>query len=145
MAAAAVLNLVDPSMTGIGGDAFSLYYEAGKKKVHALNGSGRSPRGVTLEDVCRDLGITDRIHGSIPTSSALSVTVPGAAAAWVDIVENFGSGKLPLNQVFAPAIAMAEEGIPISEISSYYVRIRLSFPLLSTTTTTPSIARSRRV
>lgn len=123
MAAAAVLNLVDPSMTGIGGDAFALFYNSKEKKVHALNGSGRSAESATLDDICRDLSITDRVYGAIPTSSALSVTVPGAAAAWTDIVQHFGSGALSLAEVFAPAIELAENGCPISEIASYYVRI----------------------
>ncbi|KAK0707878.1 nucleophile aminohydrolase [Lasiosphaeris hirsuta] len=120
IAAAAVLNLVDPSMTGIGGDAFALFYDAKEKKVHALNGSGRSAAKATVEDICRDLNITDRIFGTIPNTSALSVTVPGAAAAWADIVERFGSGAVSLSQVLAPAIELAENGCPISEIASYY-------------------------
>lgn len=121
MAAAAVLNLVDPSMTGIGGDAFCLFYDGSTKQVRALNGSGRSPRKATVDDICRDLGITDRIYGAIPNTSIYSVTVPGAAAAWLDMVERFGSGKLSNAQVLAPAIQLAEEGFPVSEISSYYV------------------------
>lgn len=121
MAAAAVLNLVDPAMTGIGGDAFALFYNAKTKMMQALNGSGRSAQGATLDDVCRDLKITDRVYGTIPTSSALAVTVPGGAAAWADIVEHFGSGSVSLEQVLAPAIELAEEGCAISEIASYFV------------------------
>lgn len=123
IAAAAVLNLVDPSMTGIGGDAFCLFYRAKTRRVHALNGSGRSPANASLHDVCRDLNITDRSSGSIPNTSIHSVTVPGAAAAWLDIVDKYGSGELTASQVLAPAIQMAEEGVPISEISSYNVSI----------------------
>ncbi|KAK0616443.1 nucleophile aminohydrolase [Immersiella caudata] len=107
-------------MTGIGGDAFALFYCNKEKKVNALNGSGRSAASATLEDVCRDLCITDRVYGTIPTPSALSVTVPGAAAAWVDLVEQFGSGAVSLADVFAPAIQFAENGCPISEIASYF-------------------------
>jgi gamma-glutamyltranspeptidase/glutathione hydrolase len=129
IAAAAVLNLVDPSMTGIGGDAFALFYSTGPgASVHAVNGSGRSAIGATLDGVCQDLNITDRVHGSIPTTSALSVTVPGAAAAWVDVVERFGSGKVSLGEVLAPAIEMAEEGVAVSELSSYYVGPLTPFP-----------------
>ncbi|KAK0644099.1 nucleophile aminohydrolase [Cercophora newfieldiana] len=120
VAAAAVLNLVDPSMTGIGGDAFALFYGSKDNKVYALNGSGRSAESCTLEHICRDLSIADRVYGTIPTSSALSVTVPGAAAAWVDIVERFGSGAVSLAEVLAPAIELGENGCPISEIASYY-------------------------
>lgn len=144
-----MLNLVDPSMTGIGGDAFCLFYEAKSKKVHALNGSGRSPAGATLEDICRDLNISDRIYGAIPNTSILSVTVPGAAAAWLDIIEEFGSSKMGASQVLAPAIQMAEEGVPVSEISSYYVRFHprtsTSFSRLSIHIFLPSSGPKRKI
>lgn len=125
IAAAAVLNLVDPSMTGIGGDAFCLFYRAKTRKVHALNGSGRSPANASLDDVCRDLNIIDRNSGSIPNTSIHSVTVPGAAAAWLDIIGNYGSGEVTASQVLRPAIQMAEQGVPISEISSYNVSLTI--------------------
>lgn len=110
-------------MTGIGGDVFCLFYHAKTRKVHALNGSGRSPANSNFDDVCRDLNITDKCSGSIPTTSIHSVTVPGAAAAWLDIIDRYGSGKLTATQVLAPAIRMAEEGVPVSEISSYNVSL----------------------
>lgn len=108
-------------MTGIGGDAFCLFYHAKTRKVHALNGSGRSPAKASLDDVCRDLNVTDRSSASIPNTSIHSVTVPGAAAAWLDIIDKYGSGEVAVSQVLAPAIRMAEEGVPVSEISSYNV------------------------
>lgn len=108
-------------MTGIGGDAFCLFYHAATRKVHALNGSGRSPAKASLDDVCRDLNVTDRSSASIPNTSIHSVTVPGAAAAWLDIIDKYGSGEVAASQVLAPAIRMAEEGVPVSEISSYNV------------------------
>ncbi|KAL2277831.1 hypothetical protein FJTKL_15121 [Diaporthe vaccinii] len=106
-------------MTGIGGDAFCLFYHSATRKVHALNGSGRSPAKASLYDVCRDLNVTDRSSASIPNTSIHSVTVPGAAAAWLDIIDKYGSGEVAASQVLAPAIRMAEEGVPVSEISSY--------------------------
>ena len=108
-------------MTGLGGDVFCLFHDAKTKQMHAINGSGRSPKNATLEKICEDLKITDRTYGSIPLTSIHSVTVPGAAAAWVDIVEKYGSGAISLKEVLAPAIELAEEGFPVSEISSYYV------------------------
>ncbi|KAK0750867.1 nucleophile aminohydrolase [Schizothecium vesticola] len=120
VAAAAVLGLVDPSMSGIGGDAFALFYDHKSKQVHSLNGSGRSAANATVDGICRDLKIDDRTFAVIPTTSAHAVTVPGAAAAWVDVVERFGSGRVSLTQVLAPAIEMAEGGCPISEIASYH-------------------------
>lgn len=125
MAAAAVLNVVDPSMTGIGGDVFCLFYEAKTRKVHALNGSGRSCAGATLDDICGDMKIEDRIFGAISNTSIHSVTVPGAAAGWLDIIDKFGSRKTTAGQILQPAIQMAEQGFPVSEISSYYVRLNL--------------------
>lgn len=116
-----MLNLVDPAMTGIGGDAFCLFYEARTGRVRALNGSGRSAAGATVDAVCADLGIADRVYGAIPNTSVHAVTVPGAAAAWLDVVEKFGSGGVTAEQVLAPAVKMAEEGFPVSEISSYHV------------------------
>lgn len=119
-------------MTGIGGDAFALYYEASTRKVHALNGSGRSASKASIDGVCKDLGIADRAVGVIPTSSAHAVTVPGAAAAWVDTVEMFGSGQVSLGEVLRPAIKMAEDGACISEISSYHVSLSLHNTTLRT-------------
>lgn len=108
-------------MTGIGGDVFCLFYEAKTKKVHALNGSGKSCAKANLEAICRDLQITDRFFGAIPNTSIHAVTVPGAAAAWLDVVGNFGSGKTSIKEVLRPATQMAKTGFPVSEISSYYV------------------------
>ncbi|TPX14392.1 uncharacterized protein E0L32_005356 [Thyridium curvatum] len=119
VAVAAGLNMTEPCSTGIGGDMFCLYYDAATGKVSALNGSGRSAKNATLESVRSDLGLKDGDKGSIPIASPLAVTVPGAAAGWVDTVERFGSGKLSLEQILAPAIALGEAGFPVSEIASY--------------------------
>jgi gamma-glutamyltranspeptidase/glutathione hydrolase len=101
---------------------FCLYYDAKTKKVSALNGSGRAPGKATLETIRKDLGIKDSEKGGkIPTNSVHSVTVPGAAAGWCDTVERFGSGKLTMEQILAPAIEMGEKGFPVSELSSSYV------------------------
>jgi len=98
---------------------FCLFYEAKTKKVHALNGSGRYPLGTDVDQVRQDLGIPIGHKGSIPLQSALSVTTPGAAAGWVDVLERFGS--LSVKSVLEPAIKLAEEGFPVSEIASYKV------------------------
>lgn len=106
---------------GIGGDMFCLFYDAKTKKVSALNGSGRAPAKSTLEKIRKDLGFPEGMSGKIPTNSVHSVTVPGAAAGWVDTVEKFGSGKLSMEEILAPAIEMAEKGFPVSEFSSNFV------------------------
>jgi gamma-glutamyltranspeptidase/glutathione hydrolase len=118
---AAGLNLTEPTSTGIGGDMFCLFYNAKTKKVEAMNGSGRAGINCTLENVRKDLGLKDGDQADIPSNHVHAVTVPGAAAGWVDTVERFGGGKLSLEQVLAPAIELAERGFPISELSSTMV------------------------
>ena len=99
---------------------FWLFFDAKTKEVHALNGSGRSPKNTTVEQIRKEVGKTS---GNIPTHNALSVTVPGAPAGWVDTVEKFGSGKVSLEQILTPAIELGEEGFPVSEMSSVFVSV----------------------
>ena len=121
VAVAAALNMTEPSSTGIGGDMFCLFYNAKSKKVHALNGSGRSSHNTTLAKMRSDMGLKAGEPGVIPMSSVHSVTTPGAAAGWVDTVEKFGSGNLSLEQILTPAIELGEEGFPVSELASTFV------------------------
>ena len=122
VAVAAGLNMTEPGSTGIGGDMFCLFYEAKTKKVHALNGSGRAGKDCTLEMIRKDLGLNQGDKGAIPTSSVHAVTVPGAAAGWVDTIERFGSGNLNMEEILAPAIELGEKGFPVSELMGYLVR-----------------------
>ncbi|XP_028406651.1 uncharacterized protein LOC114529104 [Dendronephthya gigantea] len=117
VAMAAALNVTEPCSTGIGGDCFCLFYEAQSKKVRGLNGSGRSGAAFTLDMLAKD-GVT--AETGMPPISAHTVTVPGAAAGWVDSVENFGSGKLSLKEILQPAITLAEEGFPVSPITAEF-------------------------
>lgn len=121
MAVAAGMNMTEPCSTGIGGDMFCLYYDAATGKVSALNGSGRSGENCTLETIRKSLGLKDGAPGEIPMSSVHSVTVPGAAAGWVDTVGKFGSGKLTMEQILAPAIELGEKGFPVSEQTAHFV------------------------
>ncbi|OJJ46821.1 hypothetical protein ASPZODRAFT_65373 [Penicilliopsis zonata CBS 506.65] len=127
VAIAACLNVTEPWSTGIGGDMFCLFYNGKTKKIQALNGSGRAPASITLEEVRRKLNLSETEEGSIPLTSVFAVTTPGAAAGWVDTVEKFGSGKLSLRQILDPAIVLAEKGFPASEISSHYWRANEGF------------------
>ncbi|KAI9477867.1 MAG: gamma-glutamyltranspeptidase [Benjaminiella poitrasii] len=116
VAVAAALNVTEPGSTGIGGDAFCLFYEAKTGKVKGLNGSGRTPTALTLNLIRQDKSISGT---SLPANSIHAVTVPGAAAAWVDTVEQFGSGKVDLTTILTPAIDLAENGFPVSHISAH--------------------------
>lgn len=105
LAAVATLCVVEPHMTGIGGDCFVLYAPAGGDVI-ALNGSGRAPAAASVERL-RGLGLTTEI----PRTSAHAVTVPGAVAAWTKLHRDHGS--LPLDRLFRRAVSYAEEGYPV--------------------------------
>ncbi|MBN2551753.1 MAG: gamma-glutamyltransferase family protein [Spirochaetales bacterium] len=115
VAVAAVLQVTQPCSTGLGGDCFVLHYSAEGNKVEALNGSGRCPRALTLE-AARGAGFRDRL----PPYHPYTVTVPGAAAAWVDAQKRWG--RLHLSQVVAPAIDLAERGFPVSPLTAGWWR-----------------------
>ena len=106
IAAAGVLAVVRPHMNGVGGDAFALVYEAATGEVHALNGSGRAG-ALANPAFFADAGVTE-----MPQVGPLSVSVPGAVAAWADALERFGSR--PLGELLQPAIDYAREGFPVS-------------------------------
>lgn len=106
IAACAVQCVVDPLMTGIGGDCFALYAPRGGEVI-AVNGSGRAPAAATVERLKAE-GLT----GEIPRTSPHAVTVPGAIAAWTKLHRDHG--RLPLDRLFARAIAYAENGYPVT-------------------------------
>src|SRR5262245_33629196 len=112
VAAGAALNVTEPTSTGIGGDMFALYFEAQTKRVSALNGSGRAPSALTLERF-RNEGFSSEL----PPFHAHTVTVPGACAGWFDLIEKHGS--LSMAEILAPAIRLAEEGFPVSPLTSH--------------------------
>ena len=111
VAVAATLNLTEPTSTGIGGDCFCLFYDNHKKKVFGLNASGRAPADLNL-DKLNNLNIRD----NIPPLSVHTITVPGAAAGWVDTVERFGS--MSLKDILSPAIELAREGFPVAPLTA---------------------------
>ncbi len=112
IAANAMLGLVEPTGNGIGGDLFAIVWDAESRKLYGLNASGRSPYSLTLEWF-QQQGLV-----SIPSHGPLPVTVPGAVDGWFELHERFG--KLPMQQVLAPAIQYAQEGFPVSELIAYY-------------------------
>jgi len=111
IAVAAALNVTEPGSTGIGGDCFCLFFDAAKKRVEGVNGSGRAPAGLSVEALA-DQGI----EGVMPSHSVHTATVPGAAAGWVDTMERFGS--MDMGKVLEPAIELADGGFPVAPISS---------------------------
>ena len=115
IATAAVLALTEPTSTGLGGDMFALYYEGRSGRVSALNGSGRAPAALSLERL-RRAGFGPA--SPLPPFHAYTITVPGACAGWCDLVERFGS--LPLADLLAPAIRLAEQGFPVAPLTAYF-------------------------
>jgi gamma-glutamyltranspeptidase/glutathione hydrolase len=105
IAVAAVLNVTEPASTGIGGDCFALYYEAKTGEVTALNGSGRAPAALDAAQL-RGMGYTQ-----MPERSPHSVTVPGAAAGWEDLLKRHG--RMTLREVLKDAIHYALHGYPV--------------------------------
>ena len=108
VATAATLAVVEPMMTGPGGDLFVLAHLAETDELVGLNASGFSPEKADLEF------FESRGLKSIPTYGPFSVTVPGAVDGWATLLKKHGT--MTLGQVLAPAIEYAEEGFAVSEI-----------------------------
>jgi gamma-glutamyltranspeptidase/glutathione hydrolase len=112
VAAAAVLAVTEPHMTGIGGDMFAIVWLAKEQKLVALNASGRAGSLMTRET------LQARGFRSGSQQGVMSVTVPGALAGWDMLLRTHG--KRTLAQVLQPAIAYARDGHPVAETIAYY-------------------------
>ncbi len=114
VATAAALNVTEPTATGIGGDAFALYYDAKTRALTSLNGSGRAPAALTI-DLIRKQNLADgnKISNHLHPHCT---TVPGACAAWCDFNERHGT--MPMKDILAPAIKLAEEGFPVAPLTA---------------------------
>ena len=121
IAANAALGLMEPVSNGVGGDLFAIVWDAKTKKLYGYNGSGRSPKSLTLQY------FADHDIKEIPALGPLPVNVPGCVDAWFALHDRFG--KLPIAQDLAPAIAYAREGFPVTELIAHYWN--LSVPRLS--------------
>lgn len=106
VAVAAMLAVVEPTQTGIGGDCFVLMKKKGQAPI-ALNGAGWSARAADATDL-RARGLTD-----ISSDSIHSVIVPGAVSAWERLLEDHGT--MPFGEIFVPAIDAAEQGYIVTE------------------------------
>ncbi|KAL5019179.1 hypothetical protein ScPMuIL_004901, partial [Solemya velum] len=116
VAVAAGLSVTEPCSTGLGGDVFCLFYDSKSKSVRGLNGSGRAPGKMTLDLLQRE-GFSET--NPVPVQHGHAITVPGAAAAWVDAVSTFGSGKIPFSSILKPAIELAETGFPVQKVTAH--------------------------
>ena len=106
VAACALLGVIEPQSTGIGGDCFALVQPRGEGKIIAYNGSGRAPKAAIAE------WYLERNMHAIPLTSAHAVTIPGAIDAWATILRDHG--KLGLDTLLQPAIKAAEEGYVVA-------------------------------
>ena len=105
VAMAGMMAVVEPMMSGLGGDTMILAWSAKDRKVFGLNGSGRAPAGADLRRVGN--------RPLMPEHGPLSVTIPGAVDGWCRLLERFGSR--PLASLWEPAVAAAREGYPVGE------------------------------
>ena len=112
IAANAALGLMEPTGNGIGGDLFAIVWDPKTGKLHGYNGSGRSPKALSLQWF-QDNGYTD-----IPPHGPLPVTVPGTVDGWFALHGRFG--RLPMSEVLAPTVRYAREGHPVHETVAYY-------------------------
>jgi len=131
VATAAVLNVVEPMMVGVGGDLFAVMYIAKDKKVYVLNASGTAPSGATL---ARLNGLGYRWNpknwgptSGMPLNGILPVTVPGAVWGWQAALERFG--KLTFKEVLEPAVQYAEKGFPVTERTAHDWQLPNALPL----------------
>ena len=131
VATAAVLNLVEPMMVGVGGDLFAIIYTAKDGKIHVLNASGTAPTGATVAHF-NELGYhwdPDNWGpmSGMPGHGILPVTVPGAAWGWQEVLKRFGT--MNFQQVLEPAVQYAEGGFPVSERIASDWRLPNALPL----------------
>ncbi|MBV9008880.1 MAG: gamma-glutamyltransferase [Verrucomicrobia bacterium] len=116
IAANATLGLMEPVSNGIGGDLFAIVYSSKENKLYGLNGSGRSPLGLSYDQMKAELA---KLHReTIPPTGMLPISVPGAVDGWVQLNKRFG--KLKLSDDLAPAINYAQTGFPVTELIAYY-------------------------
>ncbi len=116
IAANAALGLMEPTSCGIGGDLFAIVWSAKERRLYGLNASGRSPLGLSCDQMKAELTRLGRT--TIPSRGMLPISVPGCVDGWFALHGKFG--RLPMPQVLAPAIRYAREGFPVTELIAFY-------------------------
>jgi gamma-glutamyltranspeptidase/glutathione hydrolase len=114
IAANAALGLMEPTGNGIGGDLFAIVWIEKEKKLYGLNASGRSPEDLTLKY------FIENNFKSIPAYGPLPVSVPGCVDGWFELHNKFG--KIKMRDILSPTINYAEDGFPVTELVSYYMK-----------------------
>ena len=114
IAANAAIGLMEPTGNGIGGDLFAIIWIEKDKKLYGLNASGRSPKNLTLDY------FKNNNFSEIPAYGPLPVSVPGCVDGWFEMHEKFGS--TPMQDLLQPAIEYADNGFPVTELVSYYMK-----------------------
>ena len=116
IAANATLGLMEPISNGVGGDLFAIVYCAKENKLYGLNGSGRSPMGLSYDTMREEVA---KLHRNfLPPTGMLPINVPGTVDAWTTLHDKFG--KLTLGDDLSGAIRYAEEGFPVTQTVAYY-------------------------
>ena len=139
IAANATLGLMEPVSNGVGGDLFAIVYSSKENKLYGINGSGRSPLGLSYDQMRSEIeklqeppspqsspwpgrggreGPGEGRALKIPPLGMLPISVPGCVDAWAELHKKFG--KLKLSDDLAPAIHYAEEGFPVTDLIAYY-------------------------
>jgi len=120
IAANAMEGVVEPHVNGIGGDLFAIVWDAKTKKLYGLNGSGRSPKSLTLAEFKK------RGLQYIPSTGPLPVSVPGCVDAWFELHKKFGS--MPMSKVLEKAVSYARNGFPVhGEFASALTRVQANY------------------
>ena len=117
VAANAMLAVVYCNACGLGGDAFALVWDPAEHRLHGFNGSGRSPAGLSIDEV------RSRGHDTMPQRGALTIDVPGAVDAWAQLLERFG--RRSLADALFPAAAAAEDGYALTGVNVRSIRSAL--------------------
>src|SRR5699024_5031172 len=118
IATAACLTVVQPTPKRLGGALHALVWINGR--LHCLNGSGRSPKSISID------AVKEQGHEKMPKYGWIPVTIPGAPGAWAELSKKFGN--LPLTEVLKPAITYAKEGYPLSPtLGKYWKRAHRIF------------------